>query len=342
MVDHVRACLLAIAIAGCSRGSSAPAPIASLIVPDATALVVARPTDFPLITMLDGLPDMYRCWRTLETKLEATYQVFVPNGGSYVILVGDLPRAEVERCAMQMLLYNNLYDPSQGPPDWDEERLPRDGALTFAPTTTGVVYAAWRDNRILAGRRADVERALGSHAGAPAWLRADELSTASASPNTAFVGISTDAAFANVVGVPTQRWKLVMETAPQPWPERRLLEEGQELEEFGRQEALKAERKKQGLPPEEPAPPPRPPRPFTGRLELSYATAADAARAAETVAKNAFAIPLEPALGAAISKLLQTVTGTTLTLRFDQDSFPGVELEKLQAWVASLQAAAAH
>lgn len=343
----VRAALLCLALAACERARPAPAPLAALIVPDATSVLAWRPTEFPLL--LEQLPDMYRCWRTLETKLEGAYQVFVPGGGSYAILVGDLPRPDVEKCGMQMLLYNRMYDDAHDP-SYDDETLPREGAFTVAPTKIGVVYAAWRDGRIVAGRRADVERALATHA-SPAWLHAGELPAPAAFATSGMIAISTEPLFSTFVGVPTTRWRLAIDGAAQPWPERELLaDDGDALEEFARAEeriqkekAAAKERALQGLPPAPPpAPAARPPRAFTGRLELEYASAADATRAAAAITNNTFAVPLEENLGAAFAKLPQTVSGTTLAIRFTQDSFPGVELDKLQAWVGSLQAAAAR
>jgi hypothetical protein len=46
---------------------------------------------------------------------------------------------------------------------------------------------------------------------------------------------------------------------------------------------------------------------------------------------------MEANLAAALARLPQRVTNTTLVLRFDQASFPGLEVEALQAWAASLQ-----
>ena len=72
-------------------------------------------------------------------------------------------------------------------------------------------------------------------------------------------------------------------------------------------------------------------------VELTYTTATAARDAAAALAKGAFTLPVEEHLGAAFAKLPQTLTDTRLVIRFDQTSFPGVELEKLQAWAATLQ-----
>ena len=60
------------------------------------------------------------------------------------------------------------------------------------------------------------------------------------------------------------------------------------------------------------------------------------------MAQGKFAFELEENLAAALSRLPQSVTGSMLVIRFDQTKFAGVELEKLQAWMARMQAATAR
>jgi hypothetical protein len=183
--------------------------------------------------------------------------------------------------------------------------------LTIAPTRFGAVYAAWRDGRVIAGRRADVERALATN-GIPTGRHAGELPGPSAFATSALLAISNQPIFSAFIGVETTRWKWKMSWDIPAREQQRI-----------------AERK--GLPHE-----PK----FNGCIELEYASPADAAHAGQVIATNTFAIPLEEHLGAALAKLPQTVTGSKLTLRFTQDSFTDIELERLQAWLADLQAQA--
>ncbi len=327
----MRALSLLIVFAACSKPK--PPTIAQLIVEDATAISAWRPTDFAVLTMLDTPPEMLECWRALEQKLQIAYQVFVPSGSSYVILDGDLPRQRVESCASEALLYSNLLAGD----------ISHDGDLTVVPTRAGTVYVTWRGRRVVLGRRSDVLHAVAPRESAPPWLRAEDLPEQTALATTAFVAVSADATFGNLLGVPTTRWKLVMESPRKPWAERRLVKDGADaLDQFAEEQMRIAERKAKGLPVEEPARSPAAetrPAWFRGHLELTYPQPADANRAAAALAKGAFAIPLEANLASALAKLPQTISGATLVVRFDQTSFPGVELDKLQAWGASLQPA---
>lgn len=325
----MRVALLLLGLAACSKATHMPA-IGQLVVEDATALATWRPTEFPYFAFLDADPDMLTCWRALEKKLAVAYQVYVPSG-SYVILVGDLPRAKVESCVNEALLFSRMLDDDLG----------HDGELSVAKTPAGTVYAGWQDRRIVLGRRTDVQRALAARSSAPAWLQAEGVPTAAEVAKTGFVAVSADAVLANLLGVPTKRWKLVLESPPRDWPERHLLEDGGDaLEQFGREQMRLAKRKEMGLPPDDPAPAETRAPTFHGLVEITYSTTDDAKRAAAALAKGAFAIPMEANLGAALARLPQTIDGETLVIRFDQASFPGVELEKLQAWAASLQGGA--
>lgn len=330
----MRALLVLPLVLACSKASPAASPttVGQLIVPEATGMGVFRPNAFPVLGLLDSDGfDMRKCWRELEEKLTATYQVFV-SPSSYAIIVGDLPRKNVEDCVESQLAFNRLL----------EDDIGHDGELTVVKTKFGTVYAAWRGEHVIIGARDHVVRATTARTTNPPWLLATDLPTRDTFATTAMSAISTDQMFHNILGVPTKRWKLTLNQPSKGWPERELFEKDEdELERFGReQERLakeKAKAKQDALAP--PPPPPMPPPPtFAGRLELEYATATEATQAGETVAKAAFALPLEENLSAALAKLPQKITGSTLTLSFDQSSFPGVELEKLQAWLAALQA----
>ena len=246
---------------------------------------------------------------------------------SYAIIAGDLPREQVEACAGEQLAVNGLLD----------RDLTRDGELTVVPTTAGTVYAAWRGDHVVLGRRDDVVRATATGATSPAWLRAADVPTDASS--FAMVAISTDQVFGAIIGVPTKRWKLTMDAPSKGWPERDLTTDaGDSLARFARDEARRKRGEAQATQDAPPPPPPPAPAPaFTGQLELEYATPAEATRAGETMTTAAFPMPLEENLAAALAKLSQQVTGATLTLRFDQSSFPGVELAKLQAWLVGMQ-----
>lgn len=171
-------------------------------VPETTTSVAAwRPTEFPHITLLDRAPDMLVCWRRLEEKLAVAYQVFWAPGTSFTILEGDLPRGELEKCVGEVLMYNQLSTAD----------VHRDGELTVFATKLATVYAAWRGPYVILGSREAVTKAL---AGNPASTWGDaitELPGKDGFATTALVAIATDRTFANLLGVPTTRWKIIME-----------------------------------------------------------------------------------------------------------------------------------
>lgn len=337
----MRSALLILSLVACSSSSLPPsaAPSASIaqFVPVGTTSVAAwRPTDFPQLAFFDRAnQETFVCWRGLEERLAVGYQVFIAPGSSFSILEGDLPRNEVEKCVDDVLLYNQL----------STNDVHRDGELTVFETTFGTVYAAWRGRYIVFGARDAVTKALSATA-SPTWVEAvAELPGKDGFSSSAVVAIGTDRMFANLLGVPTIRWKLVMELPAQGWPARELIKDGADaLEKFGEEQARIARRKEQGLSPTEPAVAPQPaPRDpvFAGRVELRYATADEATRAGHALAQGAFAFELEENLATSLARLPQLVSRATLVIRFDQKSFAGVELEKLQAWIARVQAAAA-
>ena len=340
----MRSAFLMVGLAACSSSapssslSPPPPPSIAQFLPATTTSVAAwRPTDIPVLSFLDSAnPEMFECWRALEEKLVVGYQVFSRPGASFTILEGDLPRSDVENCVGEALLYNQL---STG-------EVHRDGDLTVVETKLGTVYAAWRGRYVVVGSRNDVTTALAATA-LPVWTEASaELPGKDGFARTAGVAIGTDLMFAGLLGVATTRWKIVIELPSRGWPAKKMIKSGADaLERFGEEQARIAERKKQGLPPEEPAaaptPPPRDPV-FGGSVEIRYATAADATRAGQALAQGKFAFELEQNLAAALSRLPQSITGSTLIIHFDQAKFAGVELEKLQAWMARMQAATAR
>jgi hypothetical protein len=328
----VRALLLTVALVACSARSTettpAPRPSLAQFVPtDATAVSAWRPTVFPVLFMLDDVnPEMLTCWRGLEDRIVAAYQVFTPPGSSFAVLEGDLPRVEVEKCVDDSLFFQKLST---------SEAHHRDGELTVFETTLGAIYTAWRGRFVVVGSHDGVTHALAATA-SRAWSEAvAELPRTFAT--TSFVAIGVDRTYAVVLGVPTTRWKLTVESVVQPWPVHELVKSGADLlERFGDEQ----ERIAAGLPPTPASSPPPPRDPaFVGRLELRYATPGDATRAGQALAKRAFGFALEDNLAAALARLPQSIDGATLAVRFDQTSFPGVELSKLQAWIARAQAA---
>lgn len=112
----MRVLSIAIVLAACSSKSHPPPPpsaaptasLAQLVPDDATTVAAWRPMDLPILSMIDAQPEMYRCWRELEQKIEVAYQVFTADKSSFVILAGDLPRARVQPCAEAALTYSRL------------------------------------------------------------------------------------------------------------------------------------------------------------------------------------------------------------------------------------------
>jgi hypothetical protein len=336
----MRGWLVPIALAACSKAPP-PASIGQLVVPQATSIVAWRPTELPFLTALDMATDsfVFECWRGLEDKLDIAYQVWTLQS-SYVILVGDLPRATVESCARDALLFNHLGGDFTEHVDPNGLSVTRDGDLTVVTTKAGTVYAAWQDNRVVLGRRADVELAVSARERAPAWFHTDDLPTPSELATTAFVAIGSGPQFGNLLRVPETRWKVVIGSARAQWPPCELVKDGDDwMARFYKQQEQRTKRNA-GLEPPTPVPPTeKRPVTFNGRVELTFATPTAATQAASALGKGAFAVPIEANLGDALAKLAQTLTDSTLVVRFDQTSFPNVSLEKLQAWITSQRAA---
>ncbi len=314
--------------------------LAMLVPDDATTVSVWRPMELAILSMIDSQPEMYRCWRDLEQKIEVAYQVFTADQSSFVILEGDLSRAQVQPCAEEALGYSRILT----------EDFRDEGGQLVVQTALGLVHAGWRDRFVVIGRPSDVTRSLASQTPSKVWAAAiDDLPGKDALATTAFAAISRDLMFTGIVGVPTTRWTMVFDGPPRGWPTKTFIEDGEDaLDRFVQEQLRLAKRKEQGLPPEPPespdaAVPPEPERrmpTFRGRIELHYASTADAKRASEIFTKHAFSFELETNLALALSRLPQKLAGTKLTVEFTHDSFPGVELDKLQAWLASVQAAA--
>lgn len=334
----MRSLLVVTILAACSSSSRPARPAAGLVlfVPDnAMGIAAWRPRDLPILSIIDRPPEMFRCWRALEQKIEVAYQVFTADKSSFVVLAGDLPRAEVQPCLENAFIYSRLL----------KDDLRDEGGQLVIDTQVGRVDAGWRDGFVVIGRPADVTRALASKTPSEVWAAAiEELPGKDELRTHALLAISRDLTFAGLVGVRTSRWSLQFDLPPRDWPTKTIIESGADpLEKFGQEQQRIAERKKQGLPPEPPdagEPPAREREAptFRGRLELRYASAADAKRAAEIFTTRTFAFEQEENLALALSKLPQKLAGDTLTLEFTQDSFPGVELAKLQAWIARISA----
>jgi hypothetical protein len=75
-----------------------------------------------------------------------------------------------------------------------------------------------------------------------------------------------------------------------------------------------------------------------GRVELVFASVADAVRANDVIGSGVFAIPLEEHLGSAIAALPRERANTTLTIRFDATSFRDVRSADIRAWLVRAQA----
>ncbi|CAN5736176.1 hypothetical protein BH11MYX2_BH11MYX2_34620 [soil metagenome] len=181
----------------------------------------------------------------------------------------------------------------------------------------GVVHVGWRDRFVVIGRAADVTRALASTTPSTAWTNEiAELPGADALTTTAFAAVGHDPIFAGIVSIRPTRWSLTLDYPPNDWPKKTIYadanaaDKGDALEAYGRQHARIAESTAAKHDPT-----------FRGRITFHYGSPAEATLA--------------------LSKLPRTLAGDALTLEFTQDSFLGVELEKLQEWLERVQAAAA-
>lgn len=337
---------LMVLLAACSSSAPAKEPLSGSATPhssvadfvpsDAQSFIAWRPPEFPYLSIADSSPDMFACWRALEERITGAYQIVTSPKHSLAVLEGDLPREQVERCVERAYLYSRIAT----------GELRRDGELSALDTKLGTVYAAWRGHAIVFGNRESVMAALSAVPTAQ-WREAiASLPPTGMTSPTTFAAVSFDRTFGGLLGVPTTSWRLTMDHAPAPWPARNLISDdgaGDALERFGEEQEALARRKAAGLPPlDAGVPEPKPAPVFSGRIELRYANGGDAATAAAALAKGAFAFPLEENLAAALSHLPRSLTGSTLVVTFDQTSFANLELDKLQAWLAKAQAAAAH
>jgi hypothetical protein len=312
--------------------------IAQFVPSNAAGVIASNPRVFiPLLHLDLAIKEMNECWRSIEDKIGVAYQVFFRSPDrSFVVLEGELLRTGVEQCVLSTLLYNRLLE--------DEEGLVRDGELTVVKTVLGTVYAGWRGSFVVIGGKQDVTQAL--IAGEAREWR-EPLAEVPSEGRLGFSVVSFEPQFSVLLGGSSRRWKVAAEIAPMWWEPRDLVKEGEDsLSLFAKEEAKRVERRRQGLPYEPPAvASPEPTAPaapvrevkFSGRVEILYATAAEAAAAGRTLAKGDFPIDFGAHFAAALAKLPQSIAGSTLVVRFDQTQLAGIKLADLQAWAARFQ-----
>ena len=248
-----------------------------LVTADATAIARQAAGYVALVSAVERmLPSVPPCWTHLVRQVRASFQVEVGPGVAYHIFEGDLPRDEVEACAYELRAF--------------EPFVRRDGAIDEFIVRGGRFYAAWRGPLVIvASRRALVEAALAVRAPTVARTWRDRLA---ALPSGPLVVWRADPLLANLIGVPTVAYQVVIETVAADPP--RFA--GVVVAQFAHPEAatLAAERMRSGAW-QSPLDPP-------------------------------------PEMIAAMTRLVVTTRGPELEARFDERTFVGVDLALLNSW----------
>lgn len=248
-----------------------------LVTADATAIARQAAGYVALVSAVERmLPSVPPCWNQLVGRVRAAYQVEVGPGGAYHIFESDLPRDEVEACAYELRAF--------------EPFVRRDGPIDEFIERGGRFYAAWRGPLVIvARRRALVEAALAVRSPTVARTWRDRLAALSPGP---LVVWRTDPLLANLIGVPTVAYQVVIETVAADPP--RFA--GVVVAQFAHPEAaaLAAERIRTGAW-QSPLDPP-------------------------------------PEMIAAMTRLVVTTRGPELEARFDERTFVGVDLAMLRSW----------
>lgn len=279
----------------CAAGAVAPPPgvpaptpatapaatvdVADLVTADATGIGRFAGGHVALLTAVEAMiAPPPPCWTRLASQVRAAYQIEVGPGAAYHVFDGDLPQDEVEACATAL---RGL-----------EAYVGHDGPIAEFIVRGGRFYAAWRGPLVIvASRRALVEAALAVRSQTLARTWRDRLAALRPGPMAMW---RSDALIANLVGVPTVAYQLVIDSVGAVPP--RLT--GVVVAQFAHPEAaaLAAERLRAGAWGSTLAPPP------------------------EVVT--------------ALARLVVAVRGAELEARFDEHTFAGVELAVLSAWVA--------
>jgi hypothetical protein len=190
------------ALVGCSssKSSKPSAPVdvevATFFTPSVTSVLRGSDEQFPIITYLSSMVrSPPECWSRLRATITAGYQLEVP-GGSYFLIEGALPRAEVETCVTTALAAMGI-------------EVGRDGELaTFELGPAGTAYVAWRGSVVIAGSRQQVMDALA--AGTPELARTwhDRLARLPPAPLAMW---RQDEMIHNLFGVPTASYQMVID-----------------------------------------------------------------------------------------------------------------------------------
>ena len=252
------------------------------MLPEATGVLRGTAQDFPLIAFFSSLlPSPPPCWTRLHAAIKAGYQLELPDGSSYFVIEGALPRSEVESCArgLQGVLPISIE--------------PQGELVVFDAGQLGTAYVAWRGAVVIAGTSAQVTKAAVANGAGPTRTWRERLATLPPGPLAMW---RSDPLLATILGVPTTSYVFAFETmqkTPEPF--------------------------------------------FTGRLIIEYSTLAEAAEAARRITAGQLdpEIAAPPELVESFKRMKVTQIDKRVVAAFDLDTFAGVDLGILQAWVAN-------
>lgn len=197
------AALAALAALGACSSSKAPTPpapatdVTAFFSPSVTGVMRGSEVDFPMIDYLSSiLGSPPACWMTLRKAIKTAYQLEVPGNGTYFVLEGALPRAEVESCVTTALA------PALG------VKVGHDGELATFETQAGTAYVAWRGPVVIAGRKQNVTEAL---VPAPPEIARTWRERLARMPQATLAMWRQDEMIHNLFGVPTTSYQLVID-----------------------------------------------------------------------------------------------------------------------------------
>ena len=195
--------VLALSLAACQSSgkptstaevSAIPADVAAIakLIPASLTVVSRSTADGPIVKAVGALghADQQPCWTALVAKITTTWSFGnVRTDHTAIVLVGDLPRKEVEACIAT--IFSSTAVPVA---------IGSDGSGATFTLQDDQLYAVWQDGMIIAGNKAVVNDVLHGPRATYAWgprivgLGAtSKLAMASTDPITdTLFGIKTD------------------------------------------------------------------------------------------------------------------------------------------------------
>lgn len=173
------------------------------LVPASVTTVSRSTADGPILKLIGALghADQQSCWQALVKKLDATWSLGnIHTDTTAMVLVGDLPRAEVEACITTVFAKTAL-----------PVTVGTDGThATFSVTQGGqtqVLYAHWQDGVMIAGTKAAVLDVLEGPRATAAW--APRLARLAGTKSTLALA-SIDPITTQLLDIPTDGYDLTL------------------------------------------------------------------------------------------------------------------------------------